>query len=173
LRLPGTRQQPAARQPGSQAGTSQQPGSQAGSSQAARHQAPGGSQQPGRQRAPPEVVVRHHLGLDEAALKVCVDDARRLGRERAVEDGPAPHLRAERAAAAHRLLPADLLRSCPQQQLLPLPLPLLLPPPPPLPLPLALPLLLLLLPLLLALARSLACEGAAPPSPAAPPSRPR
>lgn len=40
------------------------------------------------------VLKRHHLGADEAALKVRVDGARRLRRLRVLTDLPAAHLRA-------------------------------------------------------------------------------
>lgn len=46
---------------------------------------------------PPEVVIRHHLSLDEAALKVGVDHARSLGGQRARQDGPAAHLQGQPA----------------------------------------------------------------------------
>eukprot|EP00976_Prorocentrum_cordatum_P098886 1191604-Prorocentrum_minimum.AAC.2 len=39
-----------------------------------------------------EVVVAHHLRLDEALLKVRVNHARRLGGQRAAVHCPRPHL---------------------------------------------------------------------------------
>src|SRR5690349_435090 len=48
----------------------------------------GGGQRAGRD----EVVVGNHLGLDEPALEVAVDDAGRLRRRRASLDRPGPGL---------------------------------------------------------------------------------
>jgi hypothetical protein len=39
-----------------------------------------------------EVLIRHHLGLDEASLEVAVDDSRGLRGECALSDRPAADL---------------------------------------------------------------------------------
>lgn len=47
---------------------------------------------PGRPPSPLEVIKCHHLCLDEATLKVRMDDTSSLGRQVALQDRPAAHL---------------------------------------------------------------------------------